>query len=306
MLLAEIILFLAKFLTMPFRFSFIFLGFLFILTACQDPVPAFEAEKRELTENFKNYWFDGQAEISSYTLEQERYGEMREGTAVLIYVTEDFLPEIQVKADNPSDKNITVLKLNKTKNYLTGIYPYSIMNSVFYPVETKNHALKISTSVQEWCGHTYTQLNNRKDFEVRLHSYFEGEADQSFSLDKIYLEDEIWTQLRINPEELPVGNIEIIPSFEFARLRHRKIKPYYAQASLRLIDGVQEYSLLFHELDRTLTIQFEPVSPYKIIGWEETVDDFTTKSSLNNQIKSDYWNKNKNEDLHLRDSLNLN
>jgi len=291
---------------MAFRYSFILLGLLLILTACQDSVPAFDAEKRDLTENFKNYWFDGRAEITSYTLEQERYGEMREGTAVLIYVTEDFLPDAQVKADQSSDRNITVLKLNKTKNYLTGIYPYSIMNSVFYPVEVKNQALKVSTSVQEWCGHTYTQLNNRKDFEIRSHSYFEGEADRVFSLDKHFLEDEVWTQLRINPEELPVGNIEMIPSFEFARLRHRKIKPYYVQATLKLIDGVQEYKLLYHELDRTLTIRFEPVSPFKIISWEETMGDFTSKATIDKQIKSDYWHKNKNEDLHLRDSLNLN
>lgn len=306
MLLAEIIVFLAKFFKMVFRFSFILLGFLFILTGCQDSFQTNEAEKRELTDNFKDYWFDGQAEITTYTLQQERYGEIREGTAVLIYVTEDLLPGAQVKADKPSETNTTVLKLNKTKNYLTGIYPYSIMNSVFYPLEVRNHALKVSTSVQEWCGHTYTQLNNRKDFEIRSHSYFQGEADQIFSLDKHYLEDEIWTQLRINPEELPVGNIEMIPSFEFARLRHKKIKLYYVQATLKLIDGVQVYSLLYHELDRTLSIQFEPVSPFKIIGWEETIGDFTSKASINKQIRSDYWNKNKNEYLHFRDSLNLN
>src|SRR5690606_11722530 len=125
-LLAEIILFLAKFFKMGFRYSLILLGFLLILAACQDPVPKFDVEKRDLIENFKSYWFDGQAEITSYTLEQERYGEIREGTAVLIYVTEDFLPGAQVKADQPSETNIPVLKLNKTKNFITGIYPYSI------------------------------------------------------------------------------------------------------------------------------------------------------------------------------------
>src|SRR5690606_16867010 len=174
---------------MVFRFSFILLGFLFILTACQDSVLKPETEKRILTDNFKDYWFDGQAEITSYTLEQERYGEMREGSAVLIYVTEDFLPEIQVKANQASENNTTVLKLNKTKNYFTGIYPYSIMTSVFYPIETRDHAIKVTTSVQEWCGHTYIQLHNRNDFEIRSHSYFEGEADQLFSLNKIFLED---------------------------------------------------------------------------------------------------------------------
>lgn len=306
MLLAEIILFLAKFFTMVFRFSYIFFGFLFIITGCQNLDPTIEAEKRALTEDFKNYWFDGQAEITSYTLEQERYGEMREGTAVLIYVTEDFLTDVQVKADQPSEKTKTVLKLNKTKNFLTGIYPYSIMSSVFYPVETHEHAIKVSTSVQEWCGHTYAQLNNRNDFEISSHSYFKGEADQSFTLKKNYLEDEIWTQLRINPEELPLGNIEMIPSLEFARLRHKKIKLFYVEATLTTTDDVHVYSLHYHELDRTLSIQFEPFFPYKIVGWEENIGDFTSKAAINEQIKSDYWTKNKNEDHHLRDSLNLN
>ena len=56
---------------------------------------------RTLTKAFKKYWFAGDAEISSFTLTQSRYGELRSGDAVLIYVTEDFLPNIQVKANNP-------------------------------------------------------------------------------------------------------------------------------------------------------------------------------------------------------------
>lgn len=291
---------------MDSRLSILLLAFVLFLIGCQTPNESPESEKRNLTEPFKNYWFSGQAEITSYTLQQERYGEMRQGSAALIYVTEDFLPETQVKADNPSDQNIPVLKLNKTKNYLTGIYPYSIMSSVFSPLEEKNHALKVSTSVQEWCGHTYTQLNNRSHFEIRSHSYFEGEADQIFSLNKTYLEDEVWTLIRINPDELPTGTIEIIPSFEFARLRHKEIKPYRADASLKLIDGVQIYSLHYPDLNRTLSISFEPVSPYKIIGWEEKTGDFISTAKKDSQIHSDYWTKNKNEHLYLRDSLNLN
>ncbi|MEX0361456.1 MAG: septum formation inhibitor Maf, partial [Allomuricauda sp.] len=52
--------------------------------------------KKKLSEDFKSYWYAGNAEITSYKLEQARYGELRDGTAVLIYVTEPFLPEKQV------------------------------------------------------------------------------------------------------------------------------------------------------------------------------------------------------------------
>ena len=69
---------------------------------------------KTLSEEFKKYWYAGEAEISSYQLEQARYGEIRKGTAVLIYVTEDFLPKKQVKADYQNTNNVPVLKLNAT------------------------------------------------------------------------------------------------------------------------------------------------------------------------------------------------
>ena len=135
---------------------------------------------------------------------------IREGTSVLIFVTEPFLPETQVKADRNNASNVPILKLNATKKYLTGIYPYSLMSSTFYPVSNDQHALKTSFSMQEWCGHVYSQLNNREQFEFTSHSYFEGEADQNLKLDKSILENEIWQRIRINPKELPLGDIKAV------------------------------------------------------------------------------------------------
>ncbi|MEP0134348.1 MAG: hypothetical protein ABJJ25_08975 [Eudoraea sp.] len=139
-----------------------------------------------LTPAFKDYWYSGEAEITSYKLEQARYGELRDGHAVLIFVTEPFLADKQVKADRSNPGNIPVLKLNSTKKYFTGIYPYSVMSSSFYPVKDNQHAIKISSSVQEWCGHVYAQLNNKEEFEYEAHSYFEGEADQEFIMEKTF------------------------------------------------------------------------------------------------------------------------
>lgn len=194
--------------------------------------------QRDISDQFKDYWFSGQAEITSYQLMQERYGEMREGIAVTIFVTEDFLPEEQVKANNASEKNIPVMKLNLTKKFVTGIYPYSIMSSTFSPISTTDHALKLTNSVQEWCGQVYMQLNNRKDFEIQSYSYFEGEADQKLSLPKTWLEDELWNLIRINPEELPTGDVTIIPSFEYIRIRHKEIKEHKAFANLKQGDSI--------------------------------------------------------------------
>lgn len=267
-------------------------------------------KKQETSPEFKAYWYAGEAEISSYKLEQARYGEMREGTAILVYVTEDFLPKVQVKADYQNAKNVPVLKLNATKNFNTGVYPYSIMQSTFYPVSNNKHALKVSSSMQEWCGHVYAQLNNRDQFEIMSHSYFEGEADQNFKLDKAILENELWTKLRINPKSLPTGKLKIIPSLEFTRLKHKTIKPYQASATL----SENTYSINYPELNRTLSINFNPEFPHDILSWEETfksgfgsnVKTLTTKATKLKTIKSPYWQKNSNKDEILRETLQLN
>lgn len=265
--------------------------------------------KTKLTKEFKDYWYAGNAEITSFKLEQARYGEMRDGTAVLVYVTEDFLPQEQVKADNYSKTNIPVLKLNATKNFNTGIYPYSIMQSTFFPVANNQHLIKASVSIQEWCGHVYTQLNNRKGFEVMSHSYFQSEADQIISLEKTWTENEIWTKLRIDPNSLPIGEIRIIPSLEYTRLSHKTIKAYKATASLE--NG--NYTISYPELNRTLTINFNSNFPYDILGWEETsksgygasAKTLTTKATKLESIKSAYWGRNSNSDEGLRTVLKL-
>ena len=267
------------------------------------------APKTKLSKNFRDYWYNGEAEITSYKLEQERYGEIREGQAVLVFVTEDFLPEKQVKADNYSDSNTPILKMNATKNFVTGIYPYSIMQSTFYPVANNQHALKISASVQEWCGHMYTQLNNRDDFELVTHSYFQGEADSTFNLEKSWTENELWIKLRIDPKSLPVGEIDIIPSLEYIRLNHNELKSYKAFTSLE--NG--SYTISYEDLDRVLKINFNPNFPYDILGWEETSTSssdaseevLTTKATKLKTLKSDYWNKKSVSDIKLRETLKL-
>ncbi|MBQ4915247.1 septum formation inhibitor Maf [Maribacter sp. MMG018] len=269
--------------------------------------------KKPLTNEFKKYWYAGNAEITSYELEQVRYGEVRDGKAVLIYVTEPFLKEKQVKADAQNPDNIPVLKLNTTKKYLTGIYPYSIMTSTFYPVHNNQHALKVSFSAQEWCGHVYAQLNNKDKFEIRSHSYFESEADQSLNLDKTVLENEIWNMIRINPDDLPKGDLEIIPSLEYVRLSHKELKAYKAKATLTTESNINSYEITYPELERTLTIHFSADFPYTIEGWSDSFKGgygpnaqiLTSKAKKIKSIKTPYWQQNHNKDIYLRDSLGL-
>lgn len=265
------------------------------------------ATVRTISQEWKDYWYAGNAEITSYALDQARYGEIRPGTAALIFVTEDFLPEKQVKADRQSDTNIPVIKLNATKKFTTGIYPYSVMTSTFYPVQEVDHALKVSQSMQEWCGHVYAQINNKTDFEVVSHSYFESEADQQISLPKAVLENELWTQLRLNPKELPTGSFQAIPNLEFIRMKHIELKAYTALGTLR----EDRYTIEYPGLGRELTIIFDPEFPYMINGWEETYADgregkpMTTRATKKKTLKSAYWGKNSNADTKLRKELGL-
>lgn len=272
-----------------------------------------EKPAKKLSQEFKSYWYGGEAEITSYKLEQARYGELRDGHAVLVFVTEPFLADEQVKANRNNPDNISILKLNSTKKYLTGIYPYSIMTSTFYPVQDNQHAIKVSNSVQEWCGHVYSQLNNRDEFEIESHSYFEGEADQRVILPKTLLEDEIWSKIRINPEELPQGNLQMIPSLEYIRTGHKAIQSYEVIATLSSTDMQSTYTLDYKDLNRKLVIKFGTTFPYSIEGWTETFKSgygpeakvLSSKATRINMLKTSYWRQNGVEDEVLRKELGI-
>src|SRR5258708_5694935 len=176
---------------------------LFMLATLEGCSPPASPQNKDMpalyeTEQFKSYWYSGKAEISSYKLIQSRYGESRKGKAMLIFVTEDFSKRKQVKLDDPESAGkdkVNVLKLNFTKNFVTGIYPYSMMLSVFSPVNRNQqaHSLKVTMSSQEWCGNVFSQMNfvgNKYAFVG--HSYFEKEGEENILLQGTWLEDELW------------------------------------------------------------------------------------------------------------------
>ena len=285
-------------------FSSLFLVYSLISCSEQQLNP----EKINLNNEFKSYWFDGKAEISTYILSQSRYGEMRSGNAVLIFVTEDFLKNEQVKANISSEKSESVLKLNRTVNFLTGIYPYHIMNSSFVSLEEKESLRKITASIQEWCGHTYLQLNKKLELTIKRYSYFQGEADQELNFKNALTEEELWSTIRINPSSLPIGNLNIIPSLDLLQLNHLRIKPYQAIAKLDFKNNYFTYSLEFQDLNRLLKIKFKNSFPYQIEGWEEFSLKENIQLSRANRLttkKISYWQKNKLGDEKYRDSLLL-
>lgn len=271
-----------------------------------------DSEVNESAQDFNSYWMQGKAEITSYKLSQARYGELREGTVVNVFVTEPWNEEAQVKSDRGGDA--LVLKLNSTKNFNTGIYPYSMMTSVFSDVATSKGE-KVTCSSQEWCGHTFTQINrNEFEWQGKQFSYFESEGDDQFVLpNSIQLEDEIWNMIRLNPEQLPLGDITMLPSTNYLRLSHLDFDIYQASASLTKGASTSIYSINYPSIHRSVEITFSNAYPHVIDYWKETYSDgwgdqrkqLTTEARLMNREMIDYWNKNSNSDEYLREELGL-
>ena len=274
-------------------------------------------------QQFQKYWFSGRGEISRFSLEQARYGEVHKEDAVLVYVTETMNPAKQVKADTPGPKDVPVLKPNAVRKFFTGMYPYSVMTSVFAPVDSQKYPLplKISASTQEWCGLVYLQMNLREnEFHVTSHSYFEKEGDKQFRLQKILPEDALWTRLRIAPATLPQGEFLLIPSATYSRFLHRPLKPVRVVGRLneienKSLEGVSlvRYEVNFKEVQRTIMISFEKEFPYRIQQWEDTYPGLsrmapktlTTRAIRTHTTMIDYWNHHDNKDRGLLDRLGL-
>ncbi|MFM2375997.1 MAG: hypothetical protein RLZZ165_1094 [Bacteroidota bacterium] len=267
---------------------------------------------------FKAYWNAGEAEITSYHLSQARYGEFHEGTAVLLFVAEDFSTRTLTKSDGGNGPAMPVLKVNFEKKFITGIYPYSILMTAVSPVDAERYPypLKVATSSQEWCGHAYSQLNYRAGhYEMTGHSYFPGEGDQESRIDEALPEDAIWTRLRIAPEKLPTGSFSLIPGTIYARLRHQPLTPVRVSAQLLHSDttGVAVYQVDYLDGSRQLKIWYEEKFPHIIRGWEEDYEEgfgpgarhFVTKASRMVTKKLDYWNHHHNADRVIRTELKL-
>ncbi len=288
----------------------------FILHACDHKIASDERVTHLYsTPEFQNYWYNGKAEISTYQLVQSRYGEPRNGKAVLIFVTEDFSIKKNVKLDNPekavSDR-VSVLKMNFTKNFVTGIYPYSMMLSVFTPINRNQfpNTLKVTMTSQEWCGQVFTQMNWKdKKYDIQSYSYFEEEGDKNTQLKSSWLEDELWNLIRLDPYQIPTGEIEMIPGMFFSRLLHKRIEIQRATITRKEEDQVNTFIISVPNQSHTLSIHFDAKFPHQIFGWEESFIErgqlVQTKATLDKTLITDYWTKNKNEFIGLRDSLGL-
>jgi hypothetical protein len=263
---------------------------------------------------FESYWYQGTAEVNVFDLHQSRYGAVRPGKAVLIFVTEDFSKSKQVKLDAPEENSSDaqkVLKLNMTRDFVTGVYPYHTMLSVFTPVYEESPAPKLTASVTEWCGQSFTQLNYKTGkYTAQQFSYFESEGDLESKLDG-RAEEELFTLIRLHPDLVPLGTVTLIPSLIFQRFAHIPLKGEQATISRKALGSDQaEVKVVYEEIGRTVSIRYQQLFPYEITGFtevwtKENGQQEVTTATRTHLRQLPYWKQNEQVYESLRKELGL-
>ncbi|MFN8096246.1 MAG: hypothetical protein U0599_29210 [Vicinamibacteria bacterium] len=270
-------------------------------------------------QDFWKHWGDGRAELDGYSLVQPRYGAPRKGTAVYVYVTEDFSDSLRVKADpgrHPSADVYPVLKLNAVRRFGTGIYDYAVMTSTFLRVAPGWPLAKVSFSSQEWCGHVWHQLVPRGGKLAGLfHSYFDGEADGSDALDLPpggVVEDALpvlvrgWNGVLVEPGQ--TRNVRFLPSLLWVRLQHRPLA--WATATLTRAKATSRVGVPAGTFEATtydvvvadgrrLSFAVETAPPFRLL--RQTGPD-GERLELTGSTRLAYWQLNKpGDEKYLRE-----
>jgi len=257
---------------------------------------------------FSSWWHDGRAELDGYHWTGSRYGEMRSGYGVAVFVTEPFSASKRVKVDdasqNPSDV-VDVLKLNLVRDFQTGIYDYNTMVSTF--ARTSDFTpVKISFSSTEWCGNVYEELLFREQgIELETRSYFEDESgNRTLPVMKAGIsEDELPILLRgLRGDFLPPGEeraLPFLPSTFWSRLLHKPLN--WAEARIQRKAKTESitvpagtFEAVVYTVDTNLgrngRYWIGTEYPHLLLRWEWKVDGALLESAeLSGSDRLKYW-----------------
>ncbi|MCB9462948.1 MAG: hypothetical protein H6682_04615 [Candidatus Eisenbacteria bacterium] len=246
------------------------------------PVPA----------SFYETWSDGNGEVNSYELVEERYGERREGNAVLVFAAEELNRNTYVKVESdatPQDQRMYVIKLNQLRKFPTGIYDYSAMTTVFSVAGSHlgHHpfqAARVVHTTQEWCGQVYHRVDlTESGWKEELRSYFEAEGtqDRVSPAARTDVEDNLWIWIReLGGRVLEPGEtveMQLYPSLWELRKTHR---PFDAAPVVVKKDAAAPFETPVGTFDaypwswtvsgRALTVYVEAEGAHRILGWEDS------------------------------------
>ncbi len=276
-------------------------------------------------QDFWSWWGDGKGELSSYKVTVSRYGELREGHAILVFATEDISRTTRIKVESdaiPQADRVPVLKLNHVVKFTTGLYDYSLLTSTFSAVNSESgrpafQPLKISFSAQEWCGHVFQMLiPQREQVELTLHSYFQSEGDQKRTLSlpaHAAFEDNLLIWIReLQSEALPIGQrreLQILPSAWTLRAAHQKVDFQSGWIlkeegeTLKLAEGSAATRRWTWQVGtRQEKYWVEKNYPHRILKWTSSNGG---QGELQKTLRLPYWSLHNNDDTKHREKLGL-
>ncbi len=292
-----------------------------VLAACSSAAPPVSPVVA-LPAGFWDHWGDGRAELSGYRFQIPRYGELRHGEAVAVFVTETFTEASRVKSDGGHDDEFSVLKLNLVQDFQTGIYDYNVLTSTFMPLDPRRPAgqpTKITLGVQEWCGAAHEQLvAGAGTVAWTSHSYFDGEADREREL--------ALPTAGISADAMPIlvrgltgellkpgaeATIPWLPRLLDGRLTHTE--PTWTRATLRrsgevapirVPEGTHDAWIWTAEVvgGATWTWQVEADPPHRLLRWRSSEGE---EGELLGTIRDSYWEHHREGDEAMRAKLGL-
>ena len=200
------------------------------------------------------------------------------------------------------------MKLNLVEDFSTGIYDYNLLTSSFVALTAVNGrpagaSTKVSFSSQEWCGGVWGQLLfDAGSARLTSHSYFDGEADQSktvevpadaLSGDAILL----WARGLAAPF---VGagerrEVPLVRSIERARLDHKAVDVLRATLSREAAPAKVTVPAGTFDVERrtvevaggaTWRIAVEAAEPHRIVEWEASDGQ---RAQLLGSDRLEYW-----------------
>ena len=223
---------------------------------------------QETNKTFTDYWKKDKIEITTYELKEDS---ILVGEGSLTFSID------YVEGVNKTD-SIQVLHSDFTGKIHKDNYDYSAMTSTYSPLNQtlRSHATKVINSVQEPAINSFLELSQiPKSYEIESYNTFKEKTKKHFILERKNLEDELWAKIRMNPNDLPTGDIEIIPSFAYWQSVKKSPNIYEAKAVLKDYLGTEFtgkklkiYSLEYPDLKRNLSIVFEGNFPFEIVGWK--------------------------------------
>ena len=227
---------------------------------------------QETNKIFTDYWKNNKIEVAKYELKEDS---ISVGEGILTFRID------YVEGVNKTD-SIQTLRSDFTSKIYNQNFDYSAMTSAYLPLNLslRSHAMKVMNSVQEPTSNSFLQLSQiPKSYEIESKNTFQEQAKQHFILERKNLEDELWAKIRMNLNDLPTGDVEIIPSFDYWQSVRKN--PYIYEAKAEIKDYTETefkgkklkiYNLNYSDLKRNLSIIFEANSPFEIVGWKGVND----------------------------------